>query len=111
VSHFIDMREPTRPDVLHGEQIAVTTLVAGAAAMGDAWGHAGGDAGPRDRRERDRAVRPGAHQFGLGRILAESGSMRRGADALNHKISTRWDEIRQKLEAVLLPVGRLEAVA
>ncbi|MBI4923502.1 MAG: iron-containing alcohol dehydrogenase [Devosia nanyangense] len=110
VSHYIDMLEPPgRPPVFHGEQVGVTTLSLARLQ------HAMLDVRPVVHLdiENEPSIR---RRFGdeLGGSVWEEFSQKRldraGAEALNRRIAAGWDAIREKIAAVLLPVGRMEAV-
>jgi glycerol-1-phosphate dehydrogenase [NAD(P)+] len=110
VSHYIDMlAPPSRPAVLHGEQIAVTTLSIARlqhAMLEDAHPTLAPDT------ESDQAI---VGRFGLelaGSVIAEFGLKRLDrvqADELNHKLARDWDDIRAQVLAVLLPVRTIES--
>ena len=110
VSHYIDMLEPPgRPPVLHGEQVGVTTLSLARLQ------HAMLEVRPVVHLdiENEPSIR---RRFGdeLGGSVWEEFSKKRldraGAEALDRRIAVGWDAMRERIAAVLLPVGRMEAV-
>ncbi len=111
ISHFIDMREPAgRPPVLHGEQVGVTTL--SMLRLQHALLDRPAITVRPDAETRDTVIaRFGAE---LGQSVWDEFSAKRldaaGADALNHTLATRWDDVRERLAEVLLPVARAEAI-
>ena len=109
VSHYIDMLSPaSRPPILHGEQIAVTTLSVARAQ------HAlfSGPAPVVVADTEDDAVI--AKRFGpeLAPSVLEEFAHKRldqtRADALNHRIARDWDDVRAEVLGVLLPLATIE---
>lgn len=109
VSHYIDMLGPqTEPSVLHGEQIAVTTLSIARlqhAMLGEAPVlHPVND---DDGAIRDRYGAALAHS-----VLDELDHKRlnrQRVDALNARIAANWNDIRERIGSILLPVSAIEA--
>lgn len=109
ISHYIDMMAPaTRPAILHGEQIAVTTLssarlqhalltgktpvvVPDATSDADVVARFGKELAPSVLKEFDRKR--------LDRVKAE---------ALNDRLSSDWDTIREQVLDVLLPLETIQ---
>ncbi|MBP7002942.1 iron-containing alcohol dehydrogenase [Amaricoccus sp.] len=110
VSHFIDMfADHDRPLVFHGEQVGVTTL--SVARLQERM---------LEERPRFKADAATEAEF-VGRYGAELGAscwaayrqkrLDAGrAEALNARAAERWDDIREKVAAVLLPSRHLESV-
>ena len=110
VSHFIDMfAGPDRPLVFHGEQVGVTTLSVARLQerMLEEPPRFRADAGT----EEDFAGRYGDE---LGRSCWAAYREKRldaaKAEALNARVAERWDAIRERVGAILLPARHLEAV-
>lgn len=110
VSHFIDMfADHDRPLVFHGEQVGVTTL--SVARLQERML----EAPPRfvaDRAtEAEFVARYGTE---LGASCWAAYRQKRldagRAAALNARIAERWDDIRERVAAVLLPSRHLEGV-
>lgn len=114
VSHYLDMLAPaTRPPVFHGEQVGVATL--SIARLYEAM-----LAAPPVLRPDAIDEQGVTSHFGgeLGRSVWPEFAAKRldnaGADALNHRIATRWDAIVSRLSGVLLPsaeIGRILGIA
>lgn len=110
VSHYIDMlAPPARPPVLHGEQIAVTTL--SLARLQHTM-----LAGPRPALSPDTVDDEAiVKQFGPGlatsvrKEFAQKRLDRGRADELNDRLARDWDAIRNRVAAVLMPFERIEA--
>jgi len=110
VSHFIDMfADPDRPLVFHGEQVGVTTLSVARLQerMLEEPPRFRADAGT----EEDFAGRYGDE---LGRSCWAAYREKRldaaKAEGLNARVAERWDAIRERVGAILLPARHLEAV-
>ena len=109
VSHYIDMLEPaSRPAVLHGEQIAVTTM-----SMARLQ-HAMLETRPvlvEDRQsDTDLTARYGSE---LSASVIEEFDQkrlnRRRVEDLNDRLSAQWPEIRDRVSAALLSTAKIEA--
>ena len=107
VSHYIDMLEPPRPAVLHGEQIAVTTMSIARLQ------HAMLDERPVLREDRqgesDLMARYGSEL--AASVIEEFDHKRldrRRVEELNHRLAAQWPAIREQVSAVLLPTAKIE---
>ncbi|HZY68513.1 MAG TPA: iron-containing alcohol dehydrogenase, partial [Devosia sp.] len=110
VSHYIDMLAPsTRPHVFHGEQVGVTTL--SIARLQEAQ-----LASPPVLKADTLTEHDVIAHFGpeLGSSVWEEFAAKRidalKADELNHRISTNWTAITQRLAQSYLPPERIEEV-
>ncbi len=111
VSHYIDMlADSSRPMVLHGEQVGVTTLssarlqqamLSGPAPVVEAYDVSEADVVAHFGDELSPSIWA---EFAAKRLDRER------ANTLNHKIEMNWDSIRDEIEAVRLPVKRIESV-
>jgi glycerol-1-phosphate dehydrogenase [NAD(P)+] len=109
ISHYLDMTlDDQRPFTFHGEQIGVTTLTMARLQTRLLDGEAPVIAADRNT-EADFIERFGLvigpscwQEYSEKRVTAEM------ADALNHRIAARWDEIRAAIGAIATPVGKLE---
>jgi glycerol-1-phosphate dehydrogenase [NAD(P)+] len=110
VSHFIDMfQSPSRPPVFHGEQIGVTTLsmarlqeeMLESVPILEADTETYGSFAERYGTELAASC---WEEFEGKRLDAER------ADALNARITEQWPDVREKIEAILLPSQRLSAI-
>ena len=109
VSHYIDMLEPaSRPSVLHGEQIAVTTLSLARLL------HALLEIRPvvleDPQSDADLEVRYGGDLSAS--VIEEFDHKRlnrRRVEELNDRLASRWPEIRDRLGAILLSVAKIES--
>jgi glycerol-1-phosphate dehydrogenase [NAD(P)+] len=109
VSHYIDMLAPaSRPAVLHGEQIAVTTMSIARLQ------HAMLGAKPVVREE----TIPNAELVGrygaelAGSVMEEFDHKRltrRRTEELNARFESRWDAIGERVGAVLLSIDKIES--
>jgi glycerol-1-phosphate dehydrogenase [NAD(P)+] len=112
ISHYIDMLgDPARPMVLHGEQVGVTTLSSARLQRAMLAGKGPPVVAADARSEGDIAAHFGAElapsiwvEFAAKRLDGER------VDALNHTIASRWDDAREQVEAVRIPVQRIERV-
>ncbi len=108
-SHYIDMLAPaSRPMVFHGEQVGVTTLSVArlqrAMLAERPVLHAD--------TESTAAIRARYGPELAGSVLEEFEHKRldrRGAEMLNDRLASDWTTIRDRLDAVLLPVAQIEA--
>lgn len=109
ISHYIDMLGPDRPMVFHGEQVGVTTLTM-ARLQEQMLAQQ-----PVISAEVETEMRF-ADRYGdeLGRSCWDDFAKKRVAaadvDAMNHRISQRWDSIRERVSAILLGSSYLEKV-
>ena len=110
VSHYIDMLAPAnRRAVLHGEQIAVTTL-----SVARLQHAVLAEEAPTVRPDRESDAEIAAH-FGpdlAGSVLEEFHHKRldrRRAEELNDRLRQNWNDIRAGISAVLLPLSRIDA--
>jgi glycerol-1-phosphate dehydrogenase [NAD(P)+] len=111
ISHYLDMTlDHDRPFSFHGEQIGVTTLTMARLQSRLLDGSAPVVAADRSK-EADFIARFGPvvgpscwQEFSEKRMTAQS------ADALNHRISTGWEQIRAAIGAIFTPVEKLEGV-
>jgi len=108
VSHYIDMLEPPRPAVLHGEQIAVTTMSIARLQ------HAMLDQRPVLREDRqgesDLMARYGSEL--AASVIEEFDHKRldrRRVEELNHRLAAQWPAICEQVSSVLLPTAKIEA--
>ena len=110
VSHFIDMLEPAgRPAVLHGEQVGVTTL--SVARLQHTMLRQQPMVHPDTETESSVRARFGGELGGsVWEEFANKHLDRVKADTLNHTLATQWDNIRDRLSAIMLPLARMEAV-
>jgi glycerol-1-phosphate dehydrogenase [NAD(P)+] len=111
ISHYMEMlAPPDLPETFHGEQIGVTTL-----SMARLQERLLASGPPRLQPSAPDERSISAH-FGaaLGAACwAEFQGKRLDrpqADALNARLAERWDEIRARLRAVVIPAAQLEAV-
>ncbi|MEQ1768215.1 MAG: sn-glycerol-1-phosphate dehydrogenase [Devosia sp.] len=110
ISHYIDMfADPSRPLIYHGEQIAVTTL--SMARLQHKMLDGKPVVKPDTQTEADFIARYGAEigkscwsEFSKKRLDADK------AEAVNARISDNWNDIVEKVSAVLLPTEHLHAV-
>jgi glycerol-1-phosphate dehydrogenase [NAD(P)+] len=110
VSHYLDMPSPTdRPAVFHGEQVGVTTL--SIARLFDEMLARPPVVAPDRLTERDVLEHFGRE---LGASIWPEFQAKQldaaAAEAVNHRITTEWSAISQRLTEVLLPASRIEAV-
>lgn len=109
VSHYIDMLAPaSRPAVLHGEQIAVTTTSVARLQ------HAMLQTGPVLHEDLvTNAELEGRYGSELATSVIEEFDHkrldRRRVDELNERLSARWSDIRTQVGAVLLSSEKIEA--
>lgn len=109
VSHYVDMLQPaSRPSVLHGEQIAVTTL--SMARLQHALLEARPVLQEDLQTDQDLAVRYGDE---LSSSVIEEFNHKRldrsRVRDLNDRLATRWTEICNRVRSVLLPVAKIES--
>jgi glycerol-1-phosphate dehydrogenase [NAD(P)+] len=110
ISHYIDMMgDPSRPSVLHGEQIGVTTL--SIARLYDRMLEQPPVVkADTTTQEEMRAI------FGdelLGSVWPEFALKRLDAakaETLNARLATEWDDICGRIEELRLPTATIEAV-
>jgi len=111
ISHYLDMTlDSTQPFTFHGEQIGVTTLTM--ARLQSRLLEGPPPAVSADRSsEAEFVARFGPvtgpscwKDFSEKRVTADK------VNALNDKISERWDRIRSAIGKILLPAGKLEKV-
>jgi glycerol-1-phosphate dehydrogenase [NAD(P)+] len=110
ISHYIDMfADASRPLIYHGEQVGVTTL--SAARLQERMLDTPPVFEPNLQTEAEFRARYGDT---LGASCWEEFKKKRldepKAEALNARIATKWDTIRDKIAAVLLPSKHLTAV-
>ena len=110
VSHYIDMLAPTtRPNVLHGEQVGVTTL--SIARLQETLLASRPVVMPDTLTERDVLTRFGDE---LGRSVWPEFAAKRldaaRAEQLNQRIADRWSVISARLATSVLSPARIEAV-
>ena len=110
ISHYIDMfAEPTRPMVFHGEQVGVTTLSMARlqqmmlASRPTIVPDTATETLFKDRYGDETGASCWA-EFSKKRVDSKL------AERLNDTLATQWNDIRQKIAAVLLPAGHLAAV-
>ena len=110
VSHYLDMLSPTdRPAVFHGEQVGVTTL--SVARLFEDMLARPPVVAPDRLTEQDVLAHFGRE---LGASIWPEFQAKQldaaAAEAVNHRITTEWSAISQRLTEVLLPASRIEAV-
>lgn len=110
ISHFIDMfGAPSRPLVFHGEQVGVTTLSMARLQerMLDAVPVVVADTDTEQTFRARYGEELGGScwdDFKRKRLDAEK------VEALNARIGERWGSVRQRIDAILLPSRRIQAV-
>lgn len=110
ISHYIDMfAKPTRPLIYHGEQVGVTTL--SMARLQEAMLQSPPVLKANTQTEADFVDRYGPQ---VGKSCWDEFSKKRldarKTEAVNARIAERWDDIREKISAVLLPSMHLQSV-
>jgi glycerol-1-phosphate dehydrogenase [NAD(P)+] len=109
VSHYIDMLAPTsRPAVLHGEQIAVTTMSIARLQ------HAMLETRPILREDTvDEAQLVDRYGTELaGSVIEEFDHKRldrRNTEEINGRLESGWNDIREQINAVLLSTAKVES--
>ena len=110
ISHYIDMFEPLeRPLVYHGEQVGVTTLTM--ARLQSRMLEERPVLKP-DTATREDFVRRYGEELG-GSCWSEFAQKRLDAaraDALNHRIETEWDRVRDRIASISHGAAYLESV-
>ena len=104
IAHYVEMMGHDVPESFHGEQIAVTTLT-----MARLQQRLLNAPPPRVAAER-MTEKDLADHFGaeLGAACWRAVAAKQpDPDALNHRIETGWDEIRDRVSAVMRPADRL----
>ena len=111
IAHYGEMMgDPAWPETFHGEQIGVATLTMARlqARM------LGGDPPQLGPTVADEAAVLRHFGAALGRSCWREFAAKRlddaGAEALNARLATRWDEIRRRIGAIVRPADELEAV-
>ncbi len=111
ISHYIEMMQPSdRPEVFHGEQVGVTTLV-----MARLQERMLAGAAPRLRPTRTRKASVLAH-FGADigencwREFDQKLLSSEAAERLNERLEEGWSAIRDRLSGVTRPAHVLEKV-
>ncbi len=110
ISHYIDMfADASRPLVYHGEQVGVTTL--SAARLQERMLETVPVFEPNLQTEAEFRARYGET---LGQSCWDEFKKKRidgtKAEALNALVAAKWDTVREKVAAVLLPSAQLSAV-
>jgi glycerol-1-phosphate dehydrogenase [NAD(P)+] len=108
LAHYLEMMQP--PDVpraFHGEQIAVCA-VAMATLQERMLAQSTPPVLASDRTTRDDVIGHFGPLVGEG-CWAELAQKRVDLDAVNHRLATRWDEIRARIARVAVPAAKLRA--
>jgi glycerol-1-phosphate dehydrogenase [NAD(P)+] len=110
ISHYIDMFEPKgRPPVFHGEQVGVTTL--SMARLQERMLESAPRVRPDTASREDLIGRYGEE---IGQSCWDEFAHKRldgpKADALNEAIDAKWPAAVERISAITLPSGHLQAV-